>query len=109
MRVQKRNNLKGGDVRDTCTSLGLVATEESERIFLARLGEAILDGTPIAIGDVVYDRVRVTAGEPAKRRCPACGKEVGRNGRFFSAHKVPLASGPDSWCEGGQMDFVSGG
>jgi hypothetical protein len=59
MRVRKRNNRKGGDVRDACTTLNLVATEEGERIFLAELGAAILDGTPITIGEKVYDRVPV--------------------------------------------------
>jgi hypothetical protein len=63
MKVRKRNNLKGGDVRDACTKLDLEATEETERIFLARLGEAILDGTPIIIGDVVYYRVALQEGE----------------------------------------------
>lgn len=70
MRVGKRNNRKGGDVRDACTKLELEAFEEPERIFLARLGDAILDGTPITIGETVYERVPVEPGQGTKKTCP---------------------------------------
>lgn len=115
MKVSRSNTRKGGDIRDAVTRLNLVATDENERLFLAQLGEAVLSGAPITIGEKVWERVPVTEHEQIgnKYQCPKCGREVGRAGRFYSSHKLPLGKrrkGRGEWCEGGgvQVPVVQG-
>lgn len=64
MKVKRSNTRKGGDVRDALTKLTLEATDETERLFLAELGKAVLSGAPITIGDKVWDRVPVEESAP---------------------------------------------
>jgi hypothetical protein len=63
MKVRRSNTRKGGDIRDALSKLRLEATDEHDRLFLAQLGEAILSGEPIGIGDKVWERVPVESAE----------------------------------------------